>query len=286
MSLLRDGVPSRRAFLHRAGLLNRLVLAASPDYWGGRIDASQVVFKAIPEVAPRIAALFRGEVDLITKLPPDHVERVAKNPTTKVEGALYAGLYALIVDSRRPALDNPKVKQALSLAIDREAIVRDLWRGQGIVPNGPIPKGDNYYDESLPPLKYDPALARQRLRDGGYQNEPIYLESSTLTAKLSGGRDWSPLRPSDARGKLFRLLDVPRVEPEQDHGAFPAPLLLDVHGRGVSGEQGGGEGVAQLLGVSVADLRRQQRLPPLVVAPPLPRLLARLYTAARPPAGC
>jgi peptide/nickel transport system substrate-binding protein len=161
---------------------DRLVLAASPDYWGGRIDASQVVFRAIPEVAPRIAALFRGEVDLITKLPPDHVERVARNPTTKVEGALYAGLYALIVDSRRPALDNPKVKQALSLAIDRDAIVRDLWRGQGIVPNGPIPRGDNYYDESLPPLKYDPALARQRLRDGGYQNEPIYLESSTLTA--------------------------------------------------------------------------------------------------------
>jgi peptide/nickel transport system substrate-binding protein len=161
---------------------NRVVLAASPDYWGGRIDASQVVFRAIPEVAPRIAALFRGEVDIITKLPPDHVDRVAKNPTTRVEGALYAGLYALIIDSRRPALDNPKVKQALSLAIDREAIVRDLWRGQGIVPNGPIPKGDNYYDESLPPIKYDPALARQRLREGGYQNEPIYLESSTLTA--------------------------------------------------------------------------------------------------------
>jgi peptide/nickel transport system substrate-binding protein len=152
------------------------------DYWGGRIDAGRVVFRAIPEVAPRIAALLRGEVDIITKLPPDHVDRVAQHPTTRVEGALYAGLYALIVDSRRTPLDNPKVKQALSLAIDREAIVKELWRGQGTVPNGPIPRGDSYYDESLPPLRYDPALARQRLRDAGYRNEPIYLESTTLTA--------------------------------------------------------------------------------------------------------
>jgi peptide/nickel transport system substrate-binding protein len=161
---------------------DRLVLAAVPDYWGGKVDASRVVYRAVPEVAPRIAALLRGEVDIITKLPPDHVERVAKHPTTKVEGALYAGLYALIVDSRRPPLDNPKVKQALSLAIDRDAIVRDLWGGQGIVPNGPIAKGDNYYDESMPPLRYDPALARQRLKEAGYRNEPIYLESTTLMA--------------------------------------------------------------------------------------------------------
>jgi peptide/nickel transport system substrate-binding protein len=161
---------------------DHLTLAAVPDYWGGRIDADQVAFRAIPDVAPRIAALLRGEVDIITKLPPDHVERVRQHPTTKAEGALYAGLYALIVDSRRPPLDNPKIKQALSLAIDREAIVKDLWRGQGIVPNGPIPKGDNYYDESWSPLRYDPGLAKQRLREGGYRSEPIYLESTTLTA--------------------------------------------------------------------------------------------------------
>ena len=161
---------------------DHLTLTAGPDYWGGRIDADQVVFRAVPDVATRIAALLRGEVDIITKLPPDHVERVKQHPTTKVEGALYAGLYALIVDSRRSPLDNPRVKQALSLAIDRAAIVKELWRGQGIVPNGPIPKGDSYYDESWPPLRYDPALAKQRLREGGYRNEPIYLESTTLTA--------------------------------------------------------------------------------------------------------
>ena len=127
--------------------------------------------------AARIAALLAGEVDLITKLPPDHADRVAKHPNTKVEGALYSGLYVLMANSKRPPLDNPKVKQALSLGIDRESIVKDLFRGQGIVPSQPIAKGDNHFDESLPPLKYDPSLAKQRLKEAGYKGEEIVIES-------------------------------------------------------------------------------------------------------------
>jgi len=157
---------------------DRLVLEANRDYWGGKIDADQVIFRPIPEIAPRVAALLKGEVDLITKLPPDHVDRVAKNPTTKVEGALYAGLYVMVVCSQKPPLDNIKVRQALSLAIDREAIVKEMWRGQGIVANGPIAKGDNHYDESLPPLKYDPDKAKQLLKEANYKGEEITLESS------------------------------------------------------------------------------------------------------------
>ena len=158
---------------------DRLTLDANRDYWGGKIDADRVVFRPIVEGAPRIAALLRGEVDLITKLPPDDIERVTKHPTTRVEGALYAGLYILAVGSQRPPLNNVKVRQALSLAVDREAIVKEMWRGQGIVPSGPIAKGDNHFDESLPPLKYDPDRARRLLKEGKYQGEEIALESTS-----------------------------------------------------------------------------------------------------------
>src|SRR6266508_1699896 len=159
------------------------------DYWGGRIDADRVIFRPLPETAPRIASLLRGEVDLITALPPDHGERVAGNPTTKVQGALYAGLYVLGVNSKRPPLDNPLVKQALLLGIDREAIVKELWRGRGIVPNGPIAKGDNHFDASLPPLAYNPKEARERLKKAGYKNEEIYIE--TTVAYVSNDKQMS-----------------------------------------------------------------------------------------------
>ncbi len=157
---------------------DRLVLEANPDYWGGRIDADRVVFRSVPEAAPRIAGLLKGEIDVITQLPPDQGEKVNANASTRMVGALYAGLYVLAVNSKVPPLDNPLVKQALSLGIDREAIVKELWRGRGIVPSQPIAKGDNHFDASLPPLAYNPKEARERLKKAGYKGEEIVIETT------------------------------------------------------------------------------------------------------------
>ena len=158
---------------------DKVVLDANPNYWGGRIDVDRVIFRAIPEMAPRIAALLKGEVDVITQLPPDQGDRVNANASTRVAGALYAGLYVLAVNSKVKPLDNPLVKQALSLGIDREAIVKELWRGRGIVPSGPIARGDNHFDASLPPLAYNPKEARERLKKAGYKNEEIVIETTS-----------------------------------------------------------------------------------------------------------
>src|SRR6266851_3865783 len=157
---------------------DRLTLEANADYWGGKPDFDRLIVRSIPETAPRVAALLKGEVDIITQLPPDQSDRVTGNASTRVVGALYAGLYVLGVNSKRRPLDNPLVKQALSLAIDREAIVKELWRGRGIVPSGPIAKGDNHYDASLPPLAYNPKEARERLKKAGYKGEEVFIETT------------------------------------------------------------------------------------------------------------
>jgi peptide/nickel transport system substrate-binding protein len=157
---------------------DKAVFEANADYWGGKSDFDRMMFRAVPETAPRIAALLKGEVDVITQLPPDHGERVTANASTKVQGALYAGLYVLAVNSKVKPLDNPLVKQALSLAIDRNAVVKELWRGRGIVPNSMIAKGDNHFDASLPAFKYDPKEARERLKKAGYKNEEIIVETT------------------------------------------------------------------------------------------------------------
>jgi len=157
---------------------DRLVLEANPDYWGGKIDADRVIFRPIPETAPRVAGLLKGELDAITQLTPDHWDRVNQSPTTRGATALYAGLYVLGTNSKVPPLNNWTLKQAMQLGVDREAIVKDLWRGRGIVPSGPIAQGDNHFDSTLPPLRYDPNAARELVRKSGYKGEAIYLETT------------------------------------------------------------------------------------------------------------
>src|SRR2546428_2571716 len=68
----------------------------------------------------------------------------------------------------------------MSLAVDRDLIVKELWRGRGIVPNSPIAKGDNHYDTSLPALKYDPKVAREHLKKPGYKGDEIVIETSSV----------------------------------------------------------------------------------------------------------
>src|SRR5262249_55800141 len=157
---------------------DKAVLEANPDYWGGRIDVDRVIFRPIPEMGPRVAALLKGEVDTIIALGPDHYDRVNQTPTTRVASTLYAGLYVLAVNSKVPPLNNPLVKKAMLLAVDREAIIKEMWRGRGVLPNGPIAKGDNHYDPNLPPLRYDPKEAKDLLKKAGYNNEPIYFETT------------------------------------------------------------------------------------------------------------
>src|SRR5258707_2226038 len=71
---------------------DKAVFDANAGYWGGKIDVDHWIVRAVPETVPRVAALLKGEVDIITQLPPDQEDRVKANASTRVEGALYAGL--------------------------------------------------------------------------------------------------------------------------------------------------------------------------------------------------
>ncbi|MGE3913770.1 MAG: ABC transporter substrate-binding protein [Chloroflexota bacterium] len=170
---------------------DRLLLERFNEYWGGRAAVERVIFMPRPEVAPRIAALLVGEADLVTGVPADQIDVVNRSGRAHIDGALYNGIHVLAVNSTVPPLDNPLVKQALSLAIDRETIIKTVHRGQGVVPNGLIAQGDYGFDATLPPLEYNPDRARQRLQAGEYRGEPIVLE--TTQGYLVGDREMAEL---------------------------------------------------------------------------------------------
>jgi peptide/nickel transport system substrate-binding protein len=157
----------------------RLVFEANKRYWRAPLPYERVIYKPYPETAARIAALIAGEVDLITAVPPDQVEVIEKSGTAKVEGALYAGFFAYYMNVKNPPLDNKLVRQALHYALDRQAIVKKLWRGRGVVPNDAYPNVDKLgYDQSKSPFEFDPKKAKELLTQAGYKGEEIAIESA------------------------------------------------------------------------------------------------------------
>jgi len=157
----------------------RLVFEANKRYWRPALPYDKVIYKPYPETAARIAALLAGEVDFITAVPPDQVEVIDKSGSAKVEGALYAGFFSYTFNVKVPPLDNKRVRQAIHYAIDRQAIVKKLWRGRGVVPNDAYPNVDKIgYDPKKPPFEYNPKKAKDLLAQAGYKGEEIKIESA------------------------------------------------------------------------------------------------------------
>lgn len=157
----------------------QLVLTANPDYWGGPPDFGRVVYAVMPQARDRVQALLDGTAQMATRLAPEWRLRISRRTEARPLETLYAGLYVVAVNVRVPPLDNPLVRQALSLAVDRQTILRGMWLGRGGIPTGFVAKGDHVgYAEDWPPLTYDQERARQLLQQAGYAGEPIVFEAT------------------------------------------------------------------------------------------------------------
>ena len=82
----------------------------------------------MPEQSTRVFALESGEVDIVTQLSPDNIERLGKDFRV-VQSPISNQMWYMAVNVNQPPLDDPRVRQAINYAIDREAITNDLLRG-------------------------------------------------------------------------------------------------------------------------------------------------------------
>jgi len=149
-------------------------LEAFDDYWGDKAPAASVTFKEVPEIAARIAGLKTGEFQIASELTPDQFSLLQADPDTEIAGGPIRSIRVIIFDENHPLLKDPKMRQALSYAIDRQLIVDALYDGRASVPNGLQMKvfGDLYIGDHQA-TGYDPDKARQLLKEAGYHGEEI-----------------------------------------------------------------------------------------------------------------
>jgi peptide/nickel transport system substrate-binding protein len=148
----------------------RLVMEANRDWWGweGKSPGiERVVWKPIPDDFPRLVALEKGEVDIITNVPPDRMKAVADGRNTQIVSSPSTRLVSFGINATQPPLSDRRVRQALHYALDVDAIIRNLYAGQGKPFSGGLADTDFGYNAALKPYPYDPTKAKQLLAEAG-----------------------------------------------------------------------------------------------------------------------
>lgn len=162
-----------RFVAHQPG--RRWVFARNPDFpaeLGGPPRLDRFVVAVVDEPTTKLAALTSGELDL-AGINPAHAEFVRKNPDLAVLDYPLLFTYAVVLNTRRPPFDRLLVRRAMTLPVDRSAIVNGVLFGFGTAAGGPLPPPLAPADEK-PPL-YAPGRAIPLLG-----NRPLRFELLTV----------------------------------------------------------------------------------------------------------
>jgi peptide/nickel transport system substrate-binding protein len=149
-----------------------LVFEAFDQYWRKQPKVKRLVFKVIPDETTRLAALKRGEVDVVYSIRGELAEELRSSPGLTLKPTLVLGAFHLVFpdqwDPKSPWHDQ-RVRQAAGLAIDRKTTNDALTLGYSKVTGSIIPYNFEFFWQ--PPLPvYDPSKAKQLLAEAGFPN--------------------------------------------------------------------------------------------------------------------
>ena len=163
---------------------DRAVFERNPNWWGPKQHWARVTYRLISNDSARVAALQSGDVDAIDAVPTRDVARLERDPKLTVISRPGLRLIYLYVDANRqqsphltdkagkPLPGNPlrdvRVRQALSMAINREGIRRQIMEGFSLPTGQGMPSRAMGYDPSIKVPDYDPDGARKLLAEVGY----------------------------------------------------------------------------------------------------------------------
>jgi peptide/nickel transport system substrate-binding protein len=152
---------------------DRLTLEVYDDYFQGKNEEwDKIVFRVIPETSTRVGELLTGGVDIATDLPPSEWERVNGNEGTAVISADSNRVILLVVRQTEglPTAD-PRVREAIDLAIDNKAITEFVLGGAGVPTRTRVTPGNTGANPDLfNTYVYDVKRAKELLAEAGYPN--------------------------------------------------------------------------------------------------------------------
>jgi peptide/nickel transport system substrate-binding protein len=207
-------------------------LARNDDYWQGKEPWETVTLRVITSAPARVAALLADDIDLIATVPANDIERLKKNKDVRIWAAPSNRTTFLALDvehekpiegyatdkdkkplDRNPMLD-PRVRKALSLAINRDVLIERAVGGEGKSAGQVVPEGFFGYDPKIKPDPYDPAEAKRLLAEAGYPN------GFRLVMHASGDRIPYAVEVVQAIAQMWTRVGVPTEIETMPHSVY------------------------------------------------------------------
>ncbi|MDQ2889359.1 MAG: ABC transporter substrate-binding protein [Gemmatimonadota bacterium] len=230
-----------------------LLFARNAHYHDGAPLSDSLEARIVPEVSTAEAEFEAGNVDVL-QVPAQESPSWEANQETRplLRSAPSLRLIYGAINTTRGPLRDPRVRQAINLAVDRRMILRRLMGGRGTLASGVIPPSLDGYDATLAPYPYDTTRARALLREAGFpqgidielwtsQSEQFPRIAQTIQAYLARvnvrvklvQRDASSMREAARNGKTdIALKDWYADYPDAENFLYP---LLHSANRGVGG---------------------------------------------------
>jgi len=151
----------------------RLVLEANKDYHRGAPAIERLIFRPVPELTTRVAALLSGQADLVSDIPPDQTGKIKSSGSAHVEISTLGG-FVIMVKMTNYLMPGPwqdvRVRKAINYAIDMDTIIKTVLEGYGQVLGVPLEKEAFGFNPSIKWYGYDPERAKALLREAGHPN--------------------------------------------------------------------------------------------------------------------
>lgn len=164
-----------------------IILNINSSYWGQQPQYNRLVFTVIKNSRLRSLALKMNLVDIADTITPADAKYLEQNGylVTKTTGLdlSYLGFF-----TDKEPFDNPAVRRAISMSIDREQLINTLFHDGANIANGPLPPAVLGYDPNNRPLPYDPDAAREVLSQNG-----LGLGSKITIITYSNSRTYNPV---------------------------------------------------------------------------------------------
>jgi len=143
---------------------------AFPEYWGGKAKIDDLVYSITPDPAVRWAKVQKAECHLMPYPNPADLDTIRKdaNVTLMEQPGLNVG-YLAFQTTKKP-FDDVRVRKAISMAINKQAIIDAVYLSSGVAAKNPIPPTMWSYNDAVKDDPYDPAAAKKLLAEAGFPN--------------------------------------------------------------------------------------------------------------------